>query len=332
MVLVRNLLFKSLYFLGIGHLLLETNRKKSRIPILVFHKVNPEKDEVWPGLDPALFEKMIVLLKKHYTILPLNRLYSKNREELKNACFITFDDGYTDYLEFAYPILKKHNVHSTIFILPFDMSNQGHIWTSSIMHFVKKYAFAEIDKFFKAHGRVIDCSPSLDRFKLNLLITKNLCQLTQSERGPIIQALQNKFKTDEGILEKELLNMDDMKELDTRWVDFASHSLTHPSFKLETNEAFIEHELKDSKEIIESELNVKINMFAFPFNKYNDLALKTVKKYYNLCFTRRGDFVDLNRLSVDKEYLFDLPRFNVHHATPEEVFLLANGFHKIIGR
>lgn len=47
-----------------------------------------------------------------------------------------------------------------------------------------------------------------------------------------------------------------------------------------------------------------------------------------MCFTRINDFVDLKRLERDKTYLYDLPRFHVHHDCPEEVFFLVNGFHK----
>lgn len=70
----RALLFKFLYNLGIGKLLLNKNRQNLRIPILVFHKIIPEYDNVWPGVHPELFEKIIIMLKQHYKILPLNAL------------------------------------------------------------------------------------------------------------------------------------------------------------------------------------------------------------------------------------------------------------------
>ncbi len=130
---LRNSLFKVLYRCRVGDILLSLNRKKQRIPVLVFHKIIPEYDEVWPGIHPKLFEKIITLLKRHYTILPLTDLYTKQPEELENACFITFDDGYKDFLDYAYPILKKDNTHSTLFVLPTDIINKGHIWTSTIV-------------------------------------------------------------------------------------------------------------------------------------------------------------------------------------------------------
>lgn len=330
MKFLRALFFKLIYQLGIGKYLLFQNRKKSLVPILVFHKIIPEYDQIWPGIHPKLFEEIIILLKKHYTILPLHFLHSKPEMDFKNACFITFDDGYKDYLDYAYPILRKHHAQSTLFILPYDLSNQGHIWTSTIVFFVKHYWFSEVQDFFISHGQTINFQNRFDDFYINLSITKHFCTLQQKERSKIIDALQQKFIEDDRIVEKELLSFDELKKLDKTIVEIGSHSLTHPSFKLETDEEFIDYEIRESKEIIEKEINIKVSSFAFPFAKFNNLSLDSVKKHYNICFTRINDFVDLKKLKRDSDYYYDLPRFNIHQDSAEEVFLLINGFHKKI--
>jgi len=308
------------------------NRKKGKVPVLVFHKIIPEYDNIWPGIHPKLFEEMILLLKKHYTILPLHYLHSKPQTDFKNACFITFDDGYKDYLDYAYPILKRNKVHSTLFVLPYDLSNHGHIWTSTIIYFVKHYWFSEVRNFFISHNQHIDYAGKFDDFALNLTITKHLCRLRQVERQVIIDVLQEKFERDNRIIEKELLTFDELRKLDKELVSIASHSLTHPSFILETDEIFIDYEMRESKNTIERELNVEVSSFAFPFAKFNEYSLNTVKKYYTMCFTRINDLVDLNKLKKEKNYFYELPRFNIHQESAEEMFLLINGFHKMIRR
>jgi peptidoglycan/xylan/chitin deacetylase (PgdA/CDA1 family) len=306
------------------------NRKKSKVPVLVFHKIIPEYDDIWPGIHPKLFEEMILLLKKHYTILPLHYLHTRPGMDFTKACFITFDDGYKDYLDYAYPILKRNNIHSTIFVLPYNLSNHGHIWTSTIIYFVKHYWLSEIKDFFLAHNQKINFGDKRDYFTLNLVITKHLCQLRQIERQVIINTLQKKFENDNRIIEKELLSFDELRKLDREFVSIASHSLTHPSFILETDSEFIDYEMRESKFSIENELKVEVSSFAFPFAKYNELSLSTVKKYYTMCFTKINELVNLKRLKEDKNYYYDLPRFNIHQDTAEELFLLINGFHKRI--
>ncbi len=329
---LRNFWFKFFYKLGFGDLLLSSNRKKGRVPVLVFHKIIPEYDQIWPGIHPKLFEEILILLKKHYTILPLNDLYLKQASELKNACFITFDDGYKDYLDYAYPILKNHSVPSTLFVLPYQITNKGHIWTSAIIFFVKHYSVNEIEEFFTKRRIKINFTDKNDYFKINLDITIHLCNLGQVQRMSAIYDLREKFVADKRIIENELLSFDELRLLGPELVSVASHSLTHPSFKKETDPVFIETELKDSKEIIEKETGQEVNAFAFPFANYSEASLSFAKKLYKLCFTRINDFVDLKKLKADKEYSYDLPRFNVHHYSAEEVFFLINGFHKKLGK
>lgn len=328
MKLFRTYFFKLLYSLKIGHYLLSSNRKKYQVPVLVFHKVIPEYDAAWPGIHPHLFEDILCLLKKHYTILPITDLFTKPVSELKNSCFITFDDGYKDYLDYAYPILKKHNIPSSIFVLPHQISNNGYIWTSAVTFLVKHYPFSEIKDFLKQHSIIISENNQLDFFKLNLEITKLLCDMVHADRTRIIDSLRNKFVADNRIIENELLSFDELKKFDPTLTHIGSHSLTHPSFKKETNASFIESELKDSKAIIERELGREVISFAFPFANYDNASINAAKKTYKLCFTGLNDFINLNEFKANPDVANNLKRFNIHQDSAEEVFFLINGFHK----
>lgn len=325
---LRQFCFKILYALRIGHYLHYINRKNNKVPVLVFHKIIPDYDSVWPGIHPQLFESILLLLKKHYTILPINDLFTKSASELKNACFISFDDGYKDYLDYAYPILKKHNIPSSLFVLPYQITNKGHIWTSTITFFIKHYSFDEIEAFFAPHGITIDPNNTFNYFQLNLDITKRLCDMIHVERMKIINELRAKFVADNRIIENELLSFDELKRLDPKLTHVGSHSLTHPSFKKETDAVFIEMEMRQSKEIIEHELGREVSSFAFPFATHNEISFNAAKKIYNLCFTGLNDFIHLDKLKANPDNAHDLKRFNVHHDSAIEVFFLMNGFHK----
>jgi peptidoglycan/xylan/chitin deacetylase (PgdA/CDA1 family) len=334
MVFFRNLFFKILYKLGFGKLLLNYNRRRKRVPVLVFHKIIPEYDQIWPGIHPQLFEEVILMLKKHYTIRPLSDLYlfPGSVQTLEKACFITFDDGYKDYLGYAYPILKRQNVPSALFILPFQITNKGHIWTSTIVFFIKHYAFSEVVEFFRQQRVMIRYRDIKDGFKLNLDITKYLCGMGQTERMQIVNDLRQKFLDDKRVIEDELLSFEELRMFDPELVTVASHSLTHPSFSNEHNLDFIESELKESKRLIEQETGLEVGAFAFPFASYNELSLTLSKKLYKICFTAINNFVDLHQLKEDANYRYNLPRFNVHHDSAEEVFFLINGFHRRLKR
>ena len=83
----------------------------------------------------------------------------------------------------------------------------------------------------------------------------------------------------------------DMKE--TKLFDFQSHTFWHPNFKKEKirlrpveYESFVGIQLRKSKEKLEKELNVKVNMLAWPFGIHDDdLIHKATEAGYVAAFT-----------------------------------------------
>ena len=72
-----------------------------------------------------------------------------------------------------------------------------------------------------------------------------------------------------------VLSWDEIEQLSQHpLVTFGSHGMSHTSFgKLSRNQ--IESELKESKEILESHLQCKIDYFAFPYGQRKDFGLAT---------------------------------------------------------
>jgi len=63
-------------------------------------------------------------------------------------------------------------------------------------------------------------------------------------------------------------------------IEFGSHTLTHPDLtRLDSGE--IEHEIRQSKEIIEDFLGTPVSSFAYPYGRYNEESMKTVCQYYD---------------------------------------------------
>jgi peptidoglycan/xylan/chitin deacetylase (PgdA/CDA1 family) len=77
-----------------------------------------------------------------------------------------------------------------------------------------------------------------------------------------------------------------LKEIkETELFDFQSHTFWHPNFKKEKKrlkpaeyESFVSMQLKKSKEKLEGELNVSVNMLAWPFGIYDDHLIRKAKE------------------------------------------------------
>lgn len=101
-------------------------RPSVKIPILLYHDfANPLPDNdpdnfEYINTPESLEENIKVLLDNGYTFISfeeLNESYKGKTKLPKKPILLTFDDGYYSNYKYAYPILKKYNVKSSIFII-----------------------------------------------------------------------------------------------------------------------------------------------------------------------------------------------------------------------
>jgi peptidoglycan/xylan/chitin deacetylase (PgdA/CDA1 family) len=101
-------------------------------------------------------------------------------------------------------------------------------------------------------------------------------------------------------------------------VDFQSHSYWHPNFKKDKKkmapaeyEKSLQMQLRKSKERLEKELNVKVDMLAWPFGIYDDeLVRKAAEAGYAAAFTieRRNAGNADNVMTLPRYLLIDADR------------------------
>ena len=100
------------------------------IPVLLYHTVNAYRlTEL--AVTPDQFEKQLHLLKKKYTVIPLEKAVSYLRQGKlpdQPVAAITFDDGFEDNYRVAWPSLKAQNCPATIFILTGEPNEEREIW------------------------------------------------------------------------------------------------------------------------------------------------------------------------------------------------------------
>lgn len=104
-----------------------------------------------------------------------------------------------------------------------------------------------------------------------------------------------------------LMSWNEIKELHNYGIEFGAHSLTHPDLTRIPLEQ-VKRELSESKMVIEDRLGGAVEMFAYPYGKFN-ISVKrlTAENYAAACSTNLGkvqkesDFYSLER--VDTYYL-----------------------------
>jgi peptidoglycan/xylan/chitin deacetylase (PgdA/CDA1 family)/glycosyltransferase involved in cell wall biosynthesis/2-polyprenyl-3-methyl-5-hydroxy-6-metoxy-1,4-benzoquinol methylase len=97
-----------------------------RIPILMYHRVAPDGDgpqalDRW-RITPDAFEAQMAWLRRRgrWGVSPdeLAAAMASGKPLPGRPVMITFDDGYEDLAEHAWPILQKHDFAATVFVVP----------------------------------------------------------------------------------------------------------------------------------------------------------------------------------------------------------------------
>jgi len=132
--------------------------KSARVPILMYHYISappPNADRLRINLSvtPEAFERQLQYLQANgYTTIRLYDLHAHlttGRPLPRKPIILTFDDGYRDHYEHAFPLLKKYGMHGTFFITTdfINFGNPNHLtW-----EMVKEMAAAGMD--IESHAR-----------------------------------------------------------------------------------------------------------------------------------------------------------------------------------
>lgn len=87
--------------------------------IILYHSI--QADNRFPSssgvnLPPEMFERHLAYLAAAYAVVPLGQALNPLPHSGRRPLAITFDDGYRDTWENAYPLLEKHSLPATFFL------------------------------------------------------------------------------------------------------------------------------------------------------------------------------------------------------------------------
>lgn len=105
---------------------------------------------------------------------------------------------------------------------------------------------------------------------------------------------------------KKLLNLKDLKKIDSELFSIGSHTLTHIDLKNCNLELGVK-EMKESKRILGNILNKKISHFAYPKGAYTKEISKKAAQIYSASFNTKPGVINqktksemINRIGVDR--------------------------------
>ena len=130
-------------------------KQNDRFRILVYHRINDFnriKNPFAQSMNVSIkdFEKQLKFLKKRFTILPLEKIYSlieANKALPPKTLAITFDDGYNDNYQNAFPLFMKYQLTATIFLVSDYVNTNKSFWWDEIEEIIESSDLEEINLF-----------------------------------------------------------------------------------------------------------------------------------------------------------------------------------------
>ena len=228
-----------------------------------------EPNGFYPETSTRDFEKQIVHLARNYRVVSLDEIVDrvKNRRPLRRCVAITFDDGFRDNYENAYPILRKYNVPATIFL------TTGYIDSGTAPWFIKlRYIFMQTTKthFNLSHNGAIISHPMNtkdEKFAASDRAMAYLKDCHDQDRLPLIDRLCEELKVNDFQgLDNLMLTWNQIKKMAENSISFGAHTVNHPILS-RTSMEIAAREIQESKRMIEEKIGKPVSSFAYPFGK-----------------------------------------------------------------
>lgn len=238
---------------------------RSRLAILIYHRVLPQPDPLFPGeSDAETFDHQMRQLAGCFKIIPLLDAVQGLRQGTlpSRAACITFDDGYADNAEIALPILRKHGIPATFFVST-SFLDGGRMWNDTVIELIRR-----------APGDILDLSRmGLGQFEIGTIpqrrqavynVLGKLKYLPLELRRSRVEAMCALIPVIPS--SNLMMTSDQIRVLHNAGMEIGGHTVNHPILaRMENNAA--RAEIADGKEMLESIIRAPVRLFAYPNGK-----------------------------------------------------------------
>ncbi|MDD4973347.1 MAG: polysaccharide deacetylase family protein [Bacteriovorax sp.] len=267
--------------------LLKTIKDQNQLMILNYHRLSdPNKKNIFDdgvfGPEGKRFELEMEWLKKETYIISeeelVDILYKKKKVD-RVCSMVTFDDGYIDNYEIAYPILKKLSIPAIYFIPTKHIMERTLGWWDITAYLVKN------TKLSSAHFRESD----LDLSNKKKVISELIFELKQMEPSRIDGYLNELSLSLDvpipsiDIQGKELMSWEQIKEVGQNGITIGSHTHEHVILSKQSL-GDLRFQIKKSKDILEEKLRTTIRSIAYPVGGHDHFDVETKQVSQDLGF------------------------------------------------
>ncbi|MCC6538387.1 MAG: polysaccharide deacetylase family protein [Bryobacterales bacterium] len=266
----REMLARGLWWSGAAPVISRLPGTESLL-ILNYHRIgNAQEDQYDPGVFSGTAEQLdaqVAFLKRCVRVVTLEEAvaWTQGKADARGGpcrALITFDDGYLDNYQLAFPVLRSHGVQG-LFFLCSGIVGSGHVPFWDYTAFVVKSARRR--RFQLRYPVAQDVDIDATGLTLALRQVLNLYKRPDNTDGArFLAELAEACQGDTpGGAERRFLNWEEAREMLAGGMALGSHTHSHPVLSQLGVDAQRE-ELVRSRAVLEKNLGATIDTLAYP--------------------------------------------------------------------
>ena len=259
------------------------------LKILTYHRVVPHhigRDYPLQSMLMARdhFEAQMAHLSRHYRVLPFHDAIKRlQADELPpRSVAVTFDDGYADNCQYAWPIMKKYGIPGLVFVVTGVLDRTHYLWWDAI--------WKAMPTLVRLAGEGHDQLKGLPEEAMTILqrgahtqdvhaavrsMGDYVNSLPRATRLPLLEGLLRHTNA-RGVTDELMMTWDQVRTLSCEGMEIGSHTNTHV-FVDELDAAGIQDEVAGSLHRLEAELKTRIRFFSYPKGRIGESVKSAFK-------------------------------------------------------
>ncbi len=310
---------ETLYFSGAHHLMRPALGGVGAI--LTLHHVRPARPDAFQPnrlleITPKFFERVLRFLKRtRVDVISIDEMHRRfvAGEFKRRFVVLTFDDGYKDIKEWAYPLLQKYELPFALYIPTSFPDQLGELWWLGLEAVIAQNN--RIGLAINGENRHFDCATVSQKRELYDEVYGYLRSLkTEKELRAVVRELCARYAVDMAAFCRDLcMTWGEIAEMaEDPLVTIGAHTVSHTMLKKLPDDAAVRAEMEQSRAVLEAALGKRPEHLAYPVGDPTSAGPREFRIAAELGFktavtTRPGVLFKAHR-----DHLTALPRISVN--------------------
>ena len=262
---------ETLYFTGLHHFMRPLVGGVGAI--LTLHHVRPPRPDAFQPnrlleVTPRFLDGLLKRLKHaRIDVVSLDEMHRRfiSGEFKRRFVCITFDDGYKDLMQWAYPLLKKYQMPFALYIPTSFPDRLGELWWVALEAVIAQNN--RIGLVINGKDQFFDCRTVREKRELYDAVYRYLRSMkSENELRGVVRDLAACYRVDITSFCRDLC-MDWQQIIDLAadpLVTIGAHTVNHKMLKKMTDESAVRAEMEMSRTVLEAALGKRPQHLAYP--------------------------------------------------------------------